>query len=62
MSSFFKSLRHIGTKFDAKAERFVFRHPHAAVFTMFIVLPVFILAAVSLLTMLVTLPVALLFG
>ena len=52
MSSILKSIHKL-------EERFAFRHPHAAVLAMFIGLPVFILAAVSLLTVLVTLPVTL---
>lgn len=62
MSSILKSIHKLEDKFDNRAERFAFRHPHAAVLAMFIGLPVFILAAVSLLTVLVTLPVTLFLG
>ena len=50
MSSILKSIHKLEDRFDNRAERFAFRHPHAAVLAMFIGLPVFILAAVSLLT------------
>ena len=53
MSNILKSIHKLEDKFDNRAERFAFRHPHAAVLAMFIGLPVFILAAVSLLTVLV---------
>ena len=62
MSNILKSIHKLEDKFDNRAERFAFRHPHAAVLAMFIGLPVFILAAVSLLTVLVTLPVTLFLG
>lgn len=48
-------------KLDQKSERFLFCHLCAAILTMFIGIPVFILASVSLLTLLVTLPVTLIF-
>ena len=45
MSSILKSIHKLEDRFDNRAERFAFRHPHAAVLAMFIGLPVFILAA-----------------
>lgn len=61
MSFIFKFIHHIEEKLDQKSERFLFCHLCAAILTMFIGIPVFILASVSLLTLLVTLPVTLIF-
>ena len=55
MSNILRSIHKLEDRFDNRAERFAFRHPHAAVLAMFIGLPVFSLAVVSLLIVLVTL-------
>lgn len=49
-------------KFDAAAERFFSRHPFLGYLTAFIVLPLFILAAVFACTIAVIFPFALIFG
>lgn len=59
MLSFFKSHHSIKRKkWDSQAERFWFRHPHAAIFIMFMGLPILGLTAVFLLAVLVTLPMS----
>lgn len=55
-------LHKIGKTFDRKAEGFVFHHPVIAFFAMFVGMPVFILAVVSVGTILITLPISSLLG
>lgn len=52
MASIIKTMHQFGYKFDRKAERFAFRHPCAAFLIMFIGMPLLILAAVIVLTLL----------
>lgn len=62
MSLISKLFHHTSKNFDHKTEWFIFHHPHAAIFAMFVGLPVVGLAAVSLLAILFTLPAALILG
>lgn len=57
-----KSIHKFEDRFDSQAERFVFHHPCLAFAAMFIGVPVFVLAAVTISTVVLTLPVALLCG
>lgn len=57
-----ESLHRFEIRFDQRAERFSFRHPHLAFLAMFIGLLIFTLIAVTASTTLITLPFALLFG
>ena len=57
-----ESLHRFEARFDQRAERFSFRHPHLAFLAMFIVLPIFTLIAVTASNTLITMPFALLFG
>lgn len=54
MATFIKYIHQIGEKFDYQAQGMAFRHPYTTIFVMFIVIPICILLAVALLTMLVT--------
>ena len=56
------SIRNFENKFDRYAERFALRHPYLAVFVMFIGVPLFILIAVVVSTMLIAVPMAWVFG
>lgn len=60
MFSLFKSSHRFESKFESSTERFAFRHPHATVLLMFIVIPLFILVVVTILTTVIILPVGLL--
>lgn len=62
MKAILKSLKKIEEKFDRRAERFVFRHPHMAFLVMFVGMPLFILAAVAALTMVIVFPTGMLMG
>lgn len=61
MASIIKTMHQFGYKFDRKTERFAFRHPCAAFLIMFIGMPLLILAAVIVLTLLLFAPVSLIF-
>lgn len=62
MTAIIKSIRKFENRFDRTAERFAFHHPIAAFIVMFVCMPTFILLAVSVLTMVTALPLALIFG
>lgn len=57
-----KHIRKLETKFDRSAERFTFRHPRLAFILMFLGVPAFILAATTLITVCITVPIVWLFG
>lgn len=62
MAAIWDSIRNFENKFDRYAERFALRHPYLAVFVMFIGVPLFILIAVVVSTMLIAMPMAWVFG
>lgn len=65
MAVFRKSLLYfhrIEQRFDYCAERFAFYHPYAALLAMFIGIPVLILLAVTASTLILSFPMAYLFG
>lgn len=62
MSVLFKRVHDLDKRLEAQADRFSFRHPVLAFFAYFIGLPVCILAAVFFFTVVITVPVALIFG
>lgn len=62
MSAFIKTVRKWENKFDRSAEYFAFHHPVAAFLLMFIGMPILILIAVSILTTMIALPLAWIFG
>ncbi len=62
MTTIWKSIRNFEDKFDRKAERFALHHPYLAFFAMFTGMPFFILIVVAVLTTLITLPMAWIFG
>lgn len=57
-----KRLHKFELKFDRYAEKVIWRHPILGYFLLFAVIPVFVLACVCLFTMLITYPMALIFG
>lgn len=62
MTTVMKSIHKMEKRFDERAERFAFHHPYLACLVMFIGVPSFILIAVAATTMLITFPVAWIFG
>lgn len=62
MRSLFNSIHKIGEKFDRRAEYFAFHHPLQAFWAMFLGMPVLILTVVSVGTMAIGFPVAILMG
>lgn len=52
MTALIRSIHQAGERFDRQAERMAFRHPYIAILVMFIGIPIGILIAVALLTML----------
>ncbi len=57
-----KLLHKFEDEFDRHAEHFVFHYPCLATLALFVRLPIFILVAVSACTVLIALPIFLLFG
>ena len=62
MIKILKSIQKTELKFDTEAERFFSRHPFLGYLTAFIIMPLFILAAVFACTTAVIFPFALIFG
>ena len=62
MSAIFKTIHEIDKCIEAHAEHFAFKHPYLSFFSLFICLPVFVLAAVFFFTVIITVPIALIFG
>ncbi|MDO4337807.1 MAG: hypothetical protein Q4C91_06925 [Eubacteriales bacterium] len=57
-----RSVKKIETKLDLKAGKFVWHHPFLGFLFIFIGMPVFILACVSVSTVVIAFPIAWLFG
>lgn len=62
MSKFLKSIQTAESNFDASVERFLLNHPYLGLLTACIGVPVFTLAAVTISTTVIMLPVSFLFG
>ncbi|MDD6022574.1 MAG: hypothetical protein ACI4GA_07170 [Acutalibacteraceae bacterium] len=62
MSVLFKRVHELDKRLEAKTERFSFRHPVLSFFFLFIGMPICVLAAVFLFTVVISVPVALIFG
>lgn len=62
MSAFIKRVSRFENRMDALMERFIFHHKLLGVLLIFIGMPFITLAAVCVCTMLIVLPIALLFG
>ena len=57
-----KQLRKFELKFDRSAEKVIWHHPILGYFLLFAVMPILVLACVCLFTMMITYPMALIFG
>lgn len=62
MSAFIKRVSRFENRMDALMERFIFHHKLLGLLLIFIGMPLMTLAAVCVCTMLIVLPIALLFG
>ena len=62
MSAFIKPVSRFENRMDALMERFIFHHKLLGLLLIFIGMPFITLAAVCVCTMLIVLPIALLFG
>ena len=62
MSAFIKRVSRFENRMDALMERFIFHHKLLGLLLIFIGMPFIMLAAVCVCTMLIVLPIALLFG
>ena len=62
MSAFIKRVSRFENRMDALMERFIFHHKLLGLLLIFIGMPYITLAAVCVCTMLIVLPIALLFG
>lgn len=62
MSAFIKRVSRFENRMDALMERFIFHHKLLGLLLIFIGMPLMMLAAVCVCTMLIVLPIALLFG
>lgn len=62
MSVFIKRVSRFENRMDALMERFIFHHKLLGLLLIFIGMPLITLAAVCVCTMLIVLPIALLFG
>lgn len=57
-----KSIRRAEHAFDARAEKFIWKHPFLGFLALFVGMPVFILVCVCISTVVLTFPAAWLFG
>ena len=62
MSAIFKTIRELDKRIEALAEHFAFKHPYISFFALFIGMPICIIAAVFFFTVIITVPIALIFG
>ena len=62
MTHMIQTIKTCETTFDQNAEHFLFKHPFLGFMGSVVCVPIFILAAVSISTMVVILPIAWMFG
>lgn len=62
MSAIFKSIHEFDKRIEARADRFSFKHPYLSYFALFIGMPICVIAAVFFFTVIITVPIALIFG
>ena len=61
MSAIFKAIHEFDKRIEARAEHFSFKHPYISFFALFIGMPICVLAAVFFFTVIITVPIALIF-
>lgn len=62
MQVIFKSIHKFDKRIESRAERFTFKHPYLSFFVFFIGMPICVLAAVFFFTVIVSVPIGLIFG
>ena len=62
MLTVFKTIHEFDKRIEAHAEHFSFKHPYISFFALFIGMPICVLAAVFFFTVIITFPIALVFG
>ena len=62
MSAIFKAIHQFDKRIEAHAEHFAFKHPYLYFFALFIGMPICVLVAVFFFTVIITVPIALIFG
>ncbi|MGN0555506.1 MAG: hypothetical protein ACI4LI_06360 [Candidatus Fimenecus sp.] len=58
MVKLLKTVQSMENRFDKMMERFTFHHPYLSFFLMFVGMPVFLLAVISLGTVIISVPIA----
>ena len=62
MPAIFQAIHEFDKRIDARAEHFAFKHPYLSFFAVFIGMPICVLVAVFFFTVIITVPIALIFG
>ena len=62
MPAIFQATHEFDKRIDARAEHFAFKHPYLSFFAVLIGMPIFALVAVFFFTVIITVPIALIFG
>ena len=62
MLTVFKTIHELDKRIEAHAEHFSFKHPYISFFVLFIGMPICVLAAVFFFTVIITVPIAWIFG
>lgn len=62
MSAKFKTIHELDKRIEAYADHFTFKHPYISYFVLFFGIPICILTAVFFFTVIITVPIALIFG
>ena len=62
MSAILKTIHKFDKCVEAHAEHFAFQHPYLSFFALFIGMPICVLAAVFFFTVIITIPISLIFG
>ena len=62
MSAILKTIHKFDKRVEAHAEHFAFQHPDLSFFALFIGMPICVLAAVFFFTVIITIPISLIFG
>ena len=62
MSAIFKAIHEFDKRIEAHVEHFAFKHPYLSFFALFIGMPICVLVAVFFFTVIITVPIALIFG
>ena len=62
MSAIFNNIHELDNRIEVEGEHFTFWHPYLSFYVLFFGMPICILVAVFFLTVIITVPVALIFG